>query len=197
MSRSRLGLAILALVAVLALALEGVPMARGAALPGECTWHRHSKRVLRHVRHDGRARAVKRTRHWWTCDPVEAAAPQAAQPPEAPATLPGTAPIVESAPPPTLSHLSVKAVEWSYTLSRPEVPAGEVVVELDNEGEDSHNLKLQREGSEEPPLAVPEAAASNRTSARLNLPPGTYHLYCSLYEHEMKGMHATLVVGGG
>ena len=77
---------------------------------------------------------------------------------------------------PTASHLSVKAVEWSYTLSRPEVTAGEVVVELNNQGEDSHNLKIQREGSGEPPLAVPEAAAAQRTDgppqpAPRHLPP--------------------------
>ena len=98
---------------------------------------------------------------------------------------------------PEVSRLSVKAAEWSFTLSRPEIGTGEAIVELNNRGEDNHNLKLQREGSDEPPIAVPEAAPGEHTTARLNLPPGTYHLYCSLFQHEEKGMQATLVVGGG
>lgn len=74
--------------------------------------------------------------------------------------------------------------------------AGEVIVELNNQGEDDHNLKLQREGSAEPPLAVPLAAPAKRTNARLTLSPGAYYLYCSLDQHDENGMHATLIVGG-
>jgi plastocyanin len=190
--RATAGLICLGLVSVSAVVLGAVSMAHAAPAPREgCTWHRHSKRVITHRRRHGQVRSVKRTRHWWTCDPR----------PAAPAPDP-LLPVFPIAEPPldesesTVSHLSVKAVEWSYTLSRPEVTAGEVIVELDNQGEDSHNLKIQREGSGEPPLAVPEAAAAQRTTARLNLPPGTYHLYCSLFQHDEKGMHATLVVGG-
>ncbi len=170
-------------------ALGSFAAAAPAAREG-CTWRRHSRRVVRQVRRDGRRRAVRRVRHWWTCEPPPAA------PPATPAPFPIEEPPLEEVKP-AVSHLSVKAVEWSYTLSRPEVSSGEVVVELNNEGEDNHNLKLQREGSDEPPLAVPEAASAERTSARLNLPPGTYQLYCSLFQHREKGMHATLVVGGG
>jgi plastocyanin len=98
---------------------------------------------------------------------------------------------------PQVSHLGVKAVEYSYTLSRPEVSAGETIVELNNQGEDPHDLKLQLEGSEEPPLEVPKAASLEQTSAHFTLAAGTYHLYCSLYKHDAKGMSATLVVTPG
>lgn len=130
-------------------------------------------------------------KHWWTCDGRTRAAPPAADP---------AAPAVTEAPPaeepqPQVSHLSVKALEWSYTLSRPEVPAGEAIVELNNQGEDGHNLKLQLEGSEEPPLSVPYAEPAEHTDARLTLSPGSYRLYCSLFQHDEKGMHATLAVG--
>jgi len=37
---------------------------------------------------------------------------------------------------PQVSHLGVQAVEYSYTLSRPEVSVGEAIVELNNQGED-------------------------------------------------------------
>ena len=135
-------------------------------------------------------RRVKRVKRWWTCDP-RPVTPTVATPPAPPA--PEAPPSEEEGS--LLPRLSVKAVEWSYTLSRPEVEAGEVLVELNNQGEDSHNLQLQREGSPEPPLVVPEAGSAKRTSARFTLSSGTYHLYCSLYQHEEKGMHATLVVG--
>jgi plastocyanin len=100
-------------------------------------------------------------------------------------------------PGPEIGHLGVKAVEYSYTLSRPEVSAGEVTVELNNQGEDPHNLVLEHEGTEDPKLEIPSTPSVSQASAHFNLAPGTYRLYCSLYSHESKGMVATLVVGGG
>lgn len=158
-----------------------------------CTWQRHSKPVIKHLRRHGRLQRVKRVKHWWTCD----AQPSVSTPAPAPPALPyGNDALPAAEEDPSLSRLSVKAVEWSYTLSRPAVAAGETIVELNNQGEDSHNLVLQREGSVDPPLTVPEAAADQHTTARFSLEPGTYHLYCSLFSHDAKGMHATLVVEG-
>lgn len=168
-----------------------------AATPEGCTWQRHAKRVVKRVKRHGRVRRVGRLKHWWSCDSQSAVlAPPPTPPvlPVAPATdaLPHEEPPEPEGP---ASHLGVKAVEWSYTLSRPEVIAGTVIIELNNQGEDNHNLKLQREGSSELPLVVPEAAPDEHTTASVNLPAGTYRLYCSLFEHDEKGMHATLVVG--
>jgi plastocyanin len=98
-------------------------------------------------------------------------------------------------PGPTLPHLGVKAVEYSYTLSRPEVNTGEVIVELNNQGEDPHNLVLEHEGTEDPELEIPSTPSVSQASANFTLSPGSYRLYCSLYRHEAKGMEATLVVG--
>jgi plastocyanin len=176
------------------------PAAQAAAPPPRegCTWHRHSQRVVKHLKRHGRVHRVKRLKHWWTCD----GEPAVAAPPTTPSALtaPAAAPFVplpheEPEPEGPASHLSVKAAEWSYTLSRPEVSTGEVVIELNNQGEDNHNLKLQREDSGEPPLSVPEAAPDEHTTGRVTLPPGTYRLYCSLFQHDEKGMHATLLVG--
>ncbi len=184
----RLGLATAAAVVVAGSLAAGT--AAPAAAEG-CAWHRHSKPIFKHLRRHGRPRRVKRIAHWWTCDaePV-ASAPQAIPAPPLPSAPTG------NDPEPQIAHLGVKAVEYSYTLSRPEVSAGEVIVELNNQGEDPHNLKLEREGSEDPALEVPTAAAAEQTSAHFVLSPGSYHLYCSLYKHEAKGMTATLVVVG-
>lgn len=190
MRRAAAGLLGLGLLGGVALAMSTEPTASTAAAAESCVWHRHSKPVVKHVRRHGRLRRVRRVKRWWTCDGQATVSTPGTAPPAPPVT---EAPPVEEKGP-SLSHLSVKAVEWSYTLSRPEVDAGEVIVELNNQGEDSHNLKLEREGSADPPLVVPEAAPSKHTSARFALSPGAYRLYCSLYQHDEKGMHATLIV---
>lgn len=185
----------LGLIGIVAMATGSTANAT-AASPESCTWQRHSKRVVKQLKRHGRVQRVRRVKHWWTCDDQPAVSPPSIAPPALPAPPAAEAPPAEEPKPEgPVSHLGVKAVEWSYTLSRPEVASGEVIVELDNRGEDNHNLKLQREGSAEPPLAVPEAAPGERTSAGFTLPAGTYRLYCSLFEHDEKGMHATLVVG--
>jgi plastocyanin len=158
--------------------------------PG-CTWQRHSKTVIKHLRRHGQSRRVKRIKHWWTCE----AQPSPLQPQPALPVTPAPAPRAEE-PEPEVGHLGVKAVEYSYTLSRPEVSTGEVIVELNNQGEDPHNLVLEHEGSEDPKLEIPSTPSVSQASAHFTLAPGTYRLYCSLYKHEAKGMQATLVVSG-
>jgi plastocyanin len=176
---------------VAAVAMATGPSAGAATAPAEgCSWQRHSKPVVKHLRRHGHLRRVKRVKHWWTCDPQPAAfAPAAALPP--PAT-----PSAQE-PEPQASRLGVKAVEYSYTLSRPEVSAGETIVELNNQGEDPHNLVLEHEGTEDPALEIPSTPATSQADADFTLSPGTYRLYCSLYKHEAKGMEATLVVTPG
>jgi plastocyanin len=148
--------------------------------------------VVKQLRRHGRTRRVRRSRHWWTCE----AQPSLLQPqPALPVTPPATPPSEE--PTPEVGHLGVKAVEYSYTLSRPEVSAGEVIVELNNQGEDPHNLVLEHEGTGDPKLEIPSTPSVSQASAHFDLAPGTYRLYCSLYKHEAEGMEATLVVGGG
>jgi plastocyanin len=164
------------------------PAAAAPTPAASCTWKRHSK-VIKRVRHQHR---VKRVKRWWTCE----AQPSLFQPqPALPATPTPAAPPGEE-PESEIGHLGVKAVEYSYTLSRPEVSAGEVIVELNNQGEDPHNLVLEHEGSADPSLEIPATPSISQASAHFTLSPGTYRLYCSLYSHEAKGMQATLVVSG-
>jgi uncharacterized cupredoxin-like copper-binding protein len=42
--------------------------------------------------------------------------------------------------------------------------------------------------------SIPETQSLQRDVAHFDLEPGTYRLWCSLPEHEEKGMHTTLVV---
>jgi plastocyanin len=74
------------------------------------------------------------------------------------------------------------------------VTAGDVTIELDNRGQDAHNLNLQEVGSEGPPEEIAETESLQRTRAHFMLEPGVYRLWCSLPTHDEQGMHATLVV---
>jgi hypothetical protein len=191
------------LAAVIAVALVASLVPELGALGGDaraaaadCTWQRHSKRVVKHVKRDGHPRRLVRTKRWWTCVPVPVAATPAVTSIPAPAADPAPAPAAQPAP--SIGRLSVRAEEWSLTLSNSSpVTPGEVIVELNNEGTDTHDLKLQREGEEDPPLEVSEAGPGERRTARFNLAAGTYQLWCSLPEHRERGMSVTLQVAGG
>jgi plastocyanin len=110
----------------------------------------------------------------------------------------GTAPVspgeeTTTPKPPEVPRVQVTAVEYKYTLSRTTVPAGKIILEFDNKGQDEHNLNVLSGGGElsssfanEKPGGVTEQA--------VDLKPGSYMLFCSLPEHEAKGMKATLVV---
>jgi plastocyanin len=206
----RAALAAVAVFAVLAAADLGGGTSAAAAQPSgsatdNCAMHRHGKRVVRQVRRHGKLRTVRRTRHWWTCEPASpqpapaASAPSpdsvpapAGPPPAAshPAPPPGPEPELEPGP----THLSVKAAEYSYVLSRQTLDAGEVTIELDNRGQDAHNLNLQPVEGEEAPLEIAETESLRRRASHFTLQPGTYRLWCSLPAHDEEGMHATLVV---
>jgi plastocyanin len=196
-SKALTAIVALALVATLSLVPESTPIAGSSrATAADCAWQRHSKRIVKQVKREGHVRRLVRVKHWWTCNPL-AAAPVIEPPAPAPAPNPGPTP----EPVPTIARLSVKAEDesepWSFTLSRSNVAAGEVIVELNNQGGDPHNLNLRREGDVSPPLEISEAGPLEHRTGRFTLAAGTYQLWCSLPEHEEKGMHTTLVVDAG
>ncbi len=182
------------LIGALVLVLVPAGGTSGSAA-AECSWQRHSKRVVKHVRRNGRLRKVVRRKSWWSCEAATAPAPTPeAVPLPAPTLPPAEAPSADPEPEPEANRLAVKAHEYYYVLSRAKVKAGELTVELNNQGEDPHNLNIRREGEEGEPLQVAKTESLQHTVASFDLPPGTYRLWCSLPEHEEKGMHTTLVV---
>jgi plastocyanin len=88
----------------------------------------------------------------------------------------------------------VIAKEYSLTLSRPTVPAGEVIFDFVNRGQDPHNLHV------DPAAEGPEAGAFSNTPSEhhqdqtIVMRAGSYTLFCSLPGHQAKGMNAALVV---
>ncbi|HEX5990777.1 MAG TPA: plastocyanin/azurin family copper-binding protein [Solirubrobacterales bacterium] len=176
---------VLALVASLAPQPARTPIGPDNAAAADCAWQRHAKRVVKKVRRHGKIRRVVRRKVWWSCVP-QATAPVAAAP------APPAPPAPE--PEPEANRLGVAAREFYFVLSRPSVKPGTVMIELNNQGEDPHNLNLQLEGDAGEPLQIPETDSEERNVASFDLPAGKYKLWCSLPEHEEKGMAATLQV---
>lgn len=172
MSRPRLSLAA-ALAAVLALGVATASPAggsKGSAVRtgSDCVWTLHKKKVTvrKKVGKKGhrQIRKIKRTKRWWTCESL----------------------------PPTSNRLLVRASEWSLVLSRPGVDAGELTVQLKNEGEDPHNLQLELAGG--PSYAFEDVDPGEISEGTVQLTAGSWKLYCSLPGHEEAGMRANLVV---
>jgi hypothetical protein len=106
-------------------------------------------------------------------------------------------PVTDPRPAPKpLARLQVVAREFTLTLSRGAVAAGRVAVELDNFGQDPHDLRVER--TTDPSTGFNFTLAKPRTvsSRRLDLGPGTWKLFCTLPGHEALGMSATVTVGG-
>ena len=178
-----LGVAAILLTSALTPATGG-PLGPDQASAQDCAWRKHSKRVVRWVRRDGRVRRVVRVRRWWRCHPI--ASP----------SIPVPATPVDPPEPVFPGRLGVRADEFSYTLSRPSIPASDVIIELDNRGEDPHNLNLAKTGTLDVPLVIEEIGPLTQATGRFSLTPGTYRLWCSLPLHEGWGMTADLTVTG-
>jgi hypothetical protein len=192
------GLAV-TLIATFGLAPGVDPFGGHRAVAADCAWKRHPKRIVRHVKRNGRPRKIVRTTNRWTCEPL-------AEPPAVgipPASLPGPAPAPspEVEPPPRAVSATTDddtPEAFSFTLSRHYVVSGNVTVELNNRaGQDAHNLKVRPQGSEEEGLEVGEAGPGENRVGHLELAPGTYQLFCSLPQHEEWGMTVDLEVRAG
>ncbi len=113
--------------------------------------------------------------------------------PSAQGPAPGTGEAAPPGAPPSIPHVQVTALEYSFTLSRTSVPAGKVIFEFVNNGQDEHNLTvLPGEGPQAG--SFPDAQPKTVSDMQLEVRKGSYTLFCSLPEHEQKGMKATLLV---
>jgi len=89
------------------------------------------------------------------------------------------------------ARVGVGATEFHLVLSRSSVAAGRVVLELQNDGEDVHDLRLRRIGGTRT-YAFPLTRPGARSTRVLKLLPGRYRLWCSVADHARLGMRAVL-----
>ena len=91
------------------------------------------------------------------------------------------------------ARVQVVAQEFSYRLSRTKVQAGNVIVELVNGGQDTHDLDIRRIGGTRI-FRFPSVQPGQVVDRELKLRPGRYQLWCAIADHEEQGMHAVLRV---
>ncbi len=96
-----------------------------------------------------------------------------------------------SSPPP--ARVQLVAREFSFTLSRLHVHAGTAVIELDNFGQDPHDLRVQRIGARHI-AGLGVVSPGQRGDLTVRLAPGRYSFWCSIANHRKLGMQTTLVV---
>jgi plastocyanin len=155
---------------VLAAISVAVPASPGTAAPSGadatasvCKWKWKKKRVVKWVRKAGKKKRVVRVKKVKVCVPV---------------------------PPPAPARLGVKAREFGFTLSAKTIRSGDTIVELNNQGEDAHDLHVQRVGGGQE-YATPETIPGGIERLRFDTAPGSYRLWCSLPNHATWGMDTT------
>jgi hypothetical protein len=95
-----------------------------------------------------------------------------------------------TAPP---ARLLVTAKEFSLALSRPSIKAGPAIIQLQNLGEDAHDLTLKRIGGTRV-YRIKTVEPGDVGELDTKLAAGRYRLWCSLANHAALGMRTTLVV---
>jgi len=94
---------------------------------------------------------------------------------------------------PTPARLGVSAQEFHLTLSKPAVKAGVLEIELQNDGEDPHDLRVRRVGGSHT-FSIPVTQPGKRRTVAIRVRPGRYRLWCSVADHATLGMQAFLRV---
>lgn len=172
---------------LLAAALAGAALGAGPAIGAK---HRRARLVATKVRAHGHmpARAPGRP-------PLVGTLPVSG-----PATTPASTDPVPTTPAPACpTALGVTEGEYYTHLSRSSACAGALLVELRNDGEDDHDLKVVNLGDGSVAASWAIAHPGDAVQKHLTLPAGTYRLFCTLTDgngiHEQLGMRATLTIG--
>jgi len=92
---------------------------------------------------------------------------------------------------PADSTLDLTETEYAIKPARVEVEPGVVEFRVSNKGGITHALEVESEALEEETEDIPAGTAAK---LKVDLPAGTYELYCPIGDHEDRGMKAELVV---
>ncbi len=107
---------------------------------------------------------------------------------------PTATPVATATPTPLPSRTNVDLTdirEWSVRPSYRALAAGRIDFNVNNRGEDDHNLTV-RDASQD--LAKIDLAPGETGTLTVQLAAGSYTLYCSLPTHEAAGMKAVIAV---
>jgi hypothetical protein len=122
-------------------------------------------------------------------EPAPGAQPEATP---APPVTPGATATPTPTPTPTYPRrTNVDLDEWFVRSSYRTLAAGPIEFNVNNKGEDDHNLAVRGGGREYGKLDVPPGESD---MLALTLGVGSYTLYCSLPDHEAAGMSVNINV---
>jgi hypothetical protein len=99
--------------------------------------------------------------------------------------------VLQAAPAP--ARVGVSATEFHLVLSRASVKAGVVLIQLQNAGEDVHDLRVRRVGGHHT-FRFPLTKPGGHSELALRMRAGRYSLWCSVADHAQLGMRAVLRV---
>jgi hypothetical protein len=91
------------------------------------------------------------------------------------------------------AYILVSAREFHFTPSRRELPAGPVVVQLRNIGEDSHDLAIVNRAGRTV-ARVPSTRPGTLGKRAVRLTRGRYRLICTIADHARRGMRSQVSV---
>jgi plastocyanin len=189
---------VLGLVAVLLAGVLIVGSGHQAGAAQTCV--KHTKRVVKHVKRHGKTHRVVRVKHYWICHEAGTSGPGTTTTTTAPTT--GSTPTTPT-PEPEANALSITANDrttpYEYVPSHTTVKAGKLTVQLNDVGEDEHNMDMVRIGPGGEPegaiIAAVSAESKNHSKPKtVEVQPGTYKMWCTLPEHAEKGMQTIITV---
>ena len=93
--------------------------------------------------------------------------------------------------------VKVSLTEWSLGFEEVTVEGEAATFEITNDGTAPHAFEIEGEiGGEEFEVAVPLLAPGESTAFTVELPAGTYEVYCPVSGHDDRGMEGKVTFAG-
>ena len=93
--------------------------------------------------------------------------------------------------------VKVSLTEWSLGFEEVTVEGEAATFEISNDGTAPHGFELEGEiGGEEFEVAVPLLKPGESTAFTVELPAGTYEVYCPVSGHDERGMEGKVTFAG-
>jgi plastocyanin len=104
-----------------------------------------------------------------------------------------TAASTPSAAAPAGTSVGVVETEFSITLDKPSLTAGNYTFNIQNKGKFPHNLIIEGPGLDKKKSATVQGGGSGTLSVALQA--GSYEMWCGVDSHKAKGMDMKITVG--
>ena len=87
--------------------------------------------------------------------------------------------------------ITISETEFALDPDTATAPEGPVSIDVVNDGQTVHNLEVEGDGIEE---ITSDLSPGDSETLELDLPAGTYEMYCAIGDHADQGMEGELTV---